>query len=73
MKTEMVKDGAYGMARLRGRGAHTIAQHEVTCVVYGMRGAAVALNAAKEVLPLDEIGKRAGELIRGSPEMKVVV
>ncbi|MCH9015650.1 MAG: hypothetical protein IH877_08205 [Gemmatimonadetes bacterium] len=56
MKTEMGKDGAYGMARLRGRGAHTIAQHEVTCVVYGMRGAAVALNAAREVYPSTRLG-----------------
>lgn len=61
------------MARLRSRGAHTIAQDEGTCVVYGMPGAAVALKAAREVLPLDEIGKRAGELIRGSQEMKVDV
>ena len=67
--TGMGKDGAHGMARLRSRGAHTIAQDEATCVVYGMPGAAVALNAAGEVLPLDEIGKRAGELIRGSQEM----
>ena len=33
----------------------TIAQNEATCVVYGMPREAVALGAAAQVLPLEEI------------------
>lgn len=36
-------------------------------------GSGGGLKRGEGGLPLDEIGKRAGELIRGSPEMKVVV
>jgi chemotaxis response regulator CheB len=40
---------------LRNAGAHTIAQDQATSAVYGMPKAAVQLNAAVEVLPLDQI------------------
>ena len=50
--TGMGADGAQGMLKLRNGGAHTIAQDEATCVVYGMPREAVALGAAADVLPL---------------------
>ena len=53
--TGMGRDGAEGLKALREAGAHTIAQNEATCAVYGMPKAAVQLNAAVEVLPLDQI------------------
>jgi two-component system chemotaxis response regulator CheB len=53
--TGMGSDGAQGLLRLRQCGAHTIAQDEATCVVYGMPREAVALGAAAEVLPLSAI------------------
>ncbi|VAW89345.1 Chemotaxis response regulator protein-glutamate methylesterase CheB [hydrothermal vent metagenome] len=53
--TGMGRDGAAGLLALRQKGVHTIAQDEASCAVYGMPKAAVALNAAVEVLPLDEI------------------
>ncbi|MEB3181124.1 MAG: chemotaxis response regulator protein-glutamate methylesterase [Nostocaceae cyanobacterium] len=53
--TGMGRDGAAGMNLLRAKGWHTIAQNQATCVVYGMPKAAVELNAAVEVLPLDAI------------------
>lgn len=56
--TGMGRDGAQGMLKLAEAGAHTIAQNAETCVVYGMPRAAVELNAAREVLPLDEVGAR---------------
>lgn len=56
--TGMGKDGARGLADLKGAGARTIAQDEATCVVFGMPGAAVALGAAEEILPLDRIAER---------------
>ena len=56
--TGMGKDGALGLKELRDVGANTIAQDEATSVVWGMPGAAVSLNAAKEVLALEKIAGR---------------
>lgn len=56
--TGMGKDGAQGMLAMRNAGAHTIAQNETTCVVYGMPKAAVELGAAMEVVPLQDIAAR---------------
>jgi two-component system chemotaxis response regulator CheB len=53
--TGMGSDGAQGMLKLRKAGAHTIAQDEATCVVYGMPREAVELGAAVQVLPLPSI------------------
>jgi two-component system, chemotaxis family, protein-glutamate methylesterase/glutaminase len=53
--TGMGSDGAYGMHKLRQRGATTIVQDEATCVVFGMPGAAVKLGAADRILPLGKI------------------
>jgi two-component system, chemotaxis family, protein-glutamate methylesterase/glutaminase len=53
--TGMGTDGARGMLRLREAGAHTIAQDEESCVVFGMPRAAIELGAVAEVLPLPEI------------------
>ncbi len=54
--TGMGRDGAAGLLSLRQKGVFTIAQDEKSCAVYGMPKAAVALNAAVKVLPLDCIG-----------------
>ena len=53
--TGMGADGAREMAAMRRAGAHTIAQDEESCVVYGMPKEAVAMGGAAEVLPLDRI------------------
>lgn len=58
--TGMGKDGAAGMLELRRAGAHTYAQDESSCVVYGMPKEAVALGGVDEVLPLAAI---AGALL----------
>ena len=54
--TGMGRDGAAGLLSLRQKNIHTIAQDEASCAVYGMPKAAAALDAAVEVLPLEEIG-----------------
>jgi len=54
--TGMGSDGAQGLLRMRQAGAHTIAQDESTCVVYGMPREAVAIGAVSQVLPLPAIG-----------------
>lgn len=53
--TGMGQDGAQGMAQLASIGAHTIAQDQASCVVFGMPRAAIELGAASEVLPLERI------------------
>lgn len=53
--TGMGDDGARGMAELKEAGAHTIAQDEATCVVFGMPHEAIKRGAAHRVLPLPAI------------------
>jgi two-component system chemotaxis response regulator CheB len=55
--TGMGTDGAEGLVEMRKAGAHTIAQDEKSCVVYGMPAEAVKRGGACEVLPLDQIAK----------------
>jgi chemotaxis response regulator CheB len=54
--TGMGKDGAAGMLALRQKGALTIAQDEATSTVYGMPKAAIDLEAAVEIWPIEAIG-----------------
>jgi two-component system chemotaxis response regulator CheB len=54
--TGMGRDGALGLLKLRQAGGMTIAQDEATSVVHGMPGEAIALGAARRILPLDQIG-----------------
>jgi two-component system chemotaxis response regulator CheB len=53
--TGMGADGAQGLHAMRKAGARTIAEHESTCVVYGMPKEAIALGGAEQVLPLERI------------------
>ena len=53
--TGMGRDGAQGMLALRQSGAHTIAQDEASCVVYGMPRVANEIGAVAEVVPLDGV------------------
>ncbi len=48
-------DGAEGLLALREAGFRTIAQDEATSAVFEMPRAAIALGAAREVLPADRI------------------
>ncbi len=54
--TGMGRDGAQGLLSLRKRGWPTIAQDEATSVVFGMPKAAISLDAAEMILPIDKIG-----------------
>ena len=59
--TGMGDDGAKGMLEMKQAGAHTIAQDENTCVVFGMPAEAIKLSAVDQVLSL---GRIAGEVVR---------
>ena len=59
--TGMGADGADGLLAMKRAGAHTIAQDEASCVVFGMPREAIRMGAADTVLPLDRI---PAELIR---------
>jgi two-component system response regulator WspF len=53
--TGMGRDGAVGLLAMHDKGFETIAQDKESCAVFGMPKAAIALNAAKQILPLDKI------------------
>lgn len=55
--TGMGADGAQGLLEMARQGAHTIAQDEATCTVFGMPRAAINLGAAKIVAPLGSIAR----------------
>ena len=55
--TGMGDDGARGLKEMRDVGAHTIAQDESTCVVFGMPKEAIRLEAAERIEPLDNIAR----------------
>jgi len=53
--TGMGTDGARGMQMLRAAGARTLAEHEDSCVVYGMPQAAINLQVVDQVVPLEQM------------------
>jgi two-component system response regulator WspF len=61
--TGMGRDGAEGLRALREKRHHTIAQDRTSSAVYGMPKAAAELQAASEILPLDQIGPRISNLL----------
>ena len=61
--TGMGRDGGEGLLALRKAGGLTIAQDAESSVVYGMPRAAAELQAAMEILPLDQIGQRVRKAI----------
>ena len=63
--TGMGSDGAQGLLAMKQAGAHTVAQDEASCVVFGMPKVAIDLGAAASVLPLGEI---AAEIVRKADE-----
>lgn len=61
--TGMGKDGAKGLLEMRQVGAHTIAQDEESCVVFGMPKEAISLGAACEILHVDDIAQHLCEIL----------
>lgn len=53
--TGMGSDGAKGMLALKAKGAHTLAEAEESCVVYGMPKAAFERGCVDQVAPLQDM------------------
>jgi two-component system, chemotaxis family, protein-glutamate methylesterase/glutaminase len=53
--TGMGDDGSKGMKEMKDAGAHTIAQDEESCVVFGMPKEAIKLGAVDKIVPLIKI------------------
>lgn len=53
--TGMGYDGAKGAVALKRAGGRVIAEHESTCVVYGMPKVVIEMGAADQILPVTEI------------------
>ncbi|MCX7088507.1 MAG: chemotaxis response regulator protein-glutamate methylesterase [Methylococcales bacterium] len=53
--TGMGDDGARGLKEMFDAGAHTVAQDEQSCVVFGMPKEAIKLGAAERILPLSAL------------------
>lgn len=66
--TGMGRDGAAGLLALRRAGAVTFAQDEASSAVFGMPREAIALGAARRVLPLVMIGGALAALGRQGRE-----
>lgn len=60
--TGMGQDGSLGLLKMKQAGAFTIGQDKKSCVVWGMPKAAEDAGATRQVLPLNKISIRVGEL-----------
>ena len=56
--TGMGDDGAVGLLEMRQVGAHTLAQDEASCVVFGMPKEAIKRGAAAEITPLSSMSQK---------------
>lgn len=61
----MGRDGAEALARLRKRGALTLAQNEASCAVFGMPRAAIELGAVCQVATPEGIAGNLVNWVRG--------
>jgi len=63
----MGRDGAAGMAAIKAAGGRTIAEHESSCVIYGMPKAVVDQGLADLVVPLQEVAGAIVQMVNQIP------
>jgi two-component system chemotaxis response regulator CheB len=68
--TGMGTDGAKGLLKMRQAGAHTVAQDEASCIVFGMPREAIHIGAAAVTLPLSKIASHLMKHIQQNPIIK---
>ncbi|MBN1521527.1 MAG: chemotaxis-specific protein-glutamate methyltransferase CheB [Candidatus Aureabacteria bacterium] len=61
--TGMGSDGCEGLMEIRRKGGRTLAQDEVTSIVYGMPKVAFETGAAEKIFPIEKIGQEIIKLI----------
>ncbi|MBQ3025756.1 MAG: chemotaxis response regulator protein-glutamate methylesterase [Spirochaetaceae bacterium] len=61
--TGMGDDGAKGMKEMHDAGAHTIAQDEASCIVFGMPCEAIKAGGVDEVVSLQNIAKAVMDFV----------
>jgi two-component system chemotaxis response regulator CheB len=62
--TGMGDDGAAGLMEMRTAGAHTLAQDEESCVVFGMPKEAIKRGGVERVVPLTSIAREIQSQLR---------
>lgn len=65
--TGMGSDGALGMQAIRNAGGRTLAEHEDTCIIYGMPRAAVQLGVVDKVVRLDRMPQNILDVLATLP------
>ncbi|MHB1190498.1 MAG: CheB methylesterase domain-containing protein [Armatimonadota bacterium] len=53
--TGMGCDGAHGLSVIREKGGRTIAEHELSCIIYGMPKAAIEAGVVDQIAPLEQM------------------
>ncbi|MBF0154999.1 MAG: chemotaxis response regulator protein-glutamate methylesterase [Magnetococcales bacterium] len=66
LMTGMGDDGARGLLEMRQAGAITMAEHESSCVVYGMPKEAIERGAAEFIVPLPRIVDKISDVLKKS-------
>jgi len=61
--TGMGADGSKGLKEMKAKGAHTIAQDENSCIVFGMPKVAISIGAVDMVLPIYDIARYLQKII----------
>lgn len=61
--------GASGLLAMRANGAHTLAQDEASCAVFGMPKEAIKLGAADEVVPLEDMTHFMLQALQAQPKV----
>lgn len=61
--TGMGRDGARELKAMRDRGGKTLVQDQASSVVHGMPGAAIAIGAADQVLPIERIADALSRIV----------
>jgi two-component system chemotaxis response regulator CheB len=65
--TGMGSDGAIGMQHIKNAGGRTLAEHENSCVVYGMPRAAIELGVVDRAVMLNDMPRAIVDAVGGLP------
>jgi len=63
--TGMGRDGAIGTATVKDNGGITMAEHESTCIIYGMPKAAFETGKVDEIVPLPNVAEEIKKFVMG--------